>query len=208
MFKRVCLTWNHCYWIKIYLGRGKYPSYIIYTRDANCREKQTPKDLHLIKSKASHFRSIITMYSSLSHQNCVDLPGDWLPLSRKIHHSPWNPTLPLRRKFTRIIQKRKVVSLHSALSKTFLKLENPRAYFWHHKAVHRKQRTRRNILNLSYSSLRKLSKHRPETNNLELLIIFSQFCSHLITNCWIYFACIKHMRVCFLKDQLYWTLFL
>ena len=46
-------------------------------------EKQTPKDLHLIKSKASHFRSIITMYRSLSHQNQADLPGDWLPCQGK-----------------------------------------------------------------------------------------------------------------------------
>lgn len=48
-------------------------------------EKQTPKDLHLIKSKASHFRSITDRYRSLSHQDQADLSRDQDPLSRRTH---------------------------------------------------------------------------------------------------------------------------
>ena len=84
-------------------------------------EKQTPKDLHLIKSKASHFRSIITMYRrSLSHQNQADLSRRLAPLSRKIYHSP---------EILRCVKKEiyqnhpewKVVSQYE-LSKTFFKI--------------------------------------------------------------------------------------
>lgn len=48
-------------------------------------EKQTPKDLHLIKSQASHFRSITTRYRSLSHQDQADLSRVQDPLSGRAH---------------------------------------------------------------------------------------------------------------------------
>lgn len=100
---------THCYWIKILLGRKKVPSYIIYSGDANCRETDS-KDLHLIKSQASHFRSITTVYRGRFLQDQTDSVGgqDLYP-GEHAAHSP--ETLhPVKKEIHQNHQEWKVVS--------------------------------------------------------------------------------------------------